>query len=62
MKAHVIRELKDELLKDPSLDIGYFEGCQSSKVWLVSAKDLDSMYHKAKNGGELSLWGTKFAV
>lgn len=56
MKAHVIRELKDELPKDPSLDIGYFEGRQSSKVWLVSAKDLDSMYRKAKNGSELSLW------
>ena len=56
MKAHVITGLKDELPQDPSLDIGYFEGRQSSKVWLVSAKNLDSMYRKAKNGSELLLW------
>ena len=45
----------DELPQDPSLDIRYLEGHQSSKIWLVSAKDLDFMYRKGKNGGELLL-------
>ncbi len=56
MKAQVIRELRDELPKDPTVDVRYFEGRQSSKIRLVSDKDLESMYHKAKNGSEIFLW------
>ncbi len=56
MKAQVIRELRDELPKYPTVDVGYFEGRQSSKIWLVSDKDLESMYHKAKNGSEIFIW------
>ncbi len=56
MKTQITQELKDALPKDCSVDVGYFEGRQSSKVWLVSVKDLQLMYHKAKAGGEISLW------
>ena len=36
--------------------MGYFDGRQSAKVWLVSAKDLKVMYEKANSSCEISLW------
>ena len=45
--------LKDELpKKQTDLEVGYYEGCQSAKVWIASLKDLDS----TKNGCEIMLW------
>ena len=55
MKEKISEELGDELLHS-SVDVGYFDGRQSVKVWLVSAKDLDVMYEKAKTSGEIFLW------
>lgn len=56
LKAQIFQELADELPKDASADVGYFEGKQSSKIWIVSIKDLDSMYQKAKNENDFFLW------
>ncbi len=60
LKAQIFKALRDELPKDPTADVGYFEGRQSSKVWLVSDKDLESMYRKAKSGSEIFLWVQSF--
>ena len=35
-------ELKDELSSD--IEVGYYQGRQSCKVWLVTDKDLEAMY------------------
>lgn len=57
LTRHVTKELKDALPKDCSVDVGYFEGRQSCKIWLVSEKDLQLMYQKsASKDGEISLW------
>ena len=34
-------ELKDELSSD--VEVRYYEGCQSCKVWLVTDKDLGNV-------------------
>lgn len=56
LKAQLTTELRDELPRNESLDVGYFDGRQSLKMWLVSAKDLEGMYEKAKNSCEIFLW------
>lgn len=53
LKDYVTRELKEELPIDSTIDVGYFDGRQSSRVWLVSTKDLESMY---KGTNEIFLW------
>ncbi len=45
LKTQIDTELGDEL-PNSSVDVGYFDGHQSAKVWLVSAKDLKVMYEK----------------
>ena len=36
--------------------VGYCEGSQQAKVWLVTADDLDSMYVRYQKGGPITLW------
>lgn len=39
-----------------NFNVGYFEGQQHLKVWLVTADDLNSMYLKCSRGGDIVLW------
>lgn len=57
MKEHILKELNDEFPENPSsIDIGYYDGRQSSKIWLVSNdQDLCQMYRSSKQR-EVSLW------
>lgn len=48
LKDHIRRELCSEFHLHTPLDVGYFEGRQSQKVWIVSEKDIDGMYSKFK--------------
>lgn len=36
--------------------MGYFETRQSTKIWIISPKDLDAMYEKTGSGTEIYLW------
>ena len=56
MKQKNCDELRDEIPHFSTIDVGYFEGRQSLKVWIVSEKDLDAMYQKSKAGSEILLW------
>lgn len=53
LKSVIIFELEDELPDDSKMDVGYYESRQ--KVWIVSRRDLDVMYDKAKDG-EIVFW------
>ena len=46
----------DEITENANVDVGYFEGRQSAKRWLVSNEDLQQMYQKFKPGSEVALW------
>ena len=37
------------------MEIGYYDGRQSAKIWLISTSDIQHMYSVSKNG-EVSLW------
>ena len=54
LKGQVHEELKD-IPVDSIADVGYFEGRQSSKIWLVTDKDVVSMYQKVKKDSEIFL-------
>jgi hypothetical protein len=53
LKDHVCKELRS-VPRRTLLDVGYFEGRQSQKVWIVSEKYLDAMYSKPDS--EILLW------
>ena len=36
--------------------VGYFDGSQQAKTWLVTSDDLQTMYKKHSKGGNISLW------
>lgn len=36
--------------------VGYYEGSQQVKIWLVGPEDLKTMYQKYPNGGSITLW------
>ena len=46
MKHAIARELSDEIqdINDMDFDIGYFEGKNSTKQWLVSSEDLTDVF------------------
>ena len=51
MKNKIKKELREEIYGD----IGYFEGKQSTKRWIMEDEDLSQMYMR-HNGGEIYLW------
>ena len=61
VKQQIIKELSDILPPSQSpdlIEVGYFEGRQSTKIVIVSSKDLDAMYEKLtiKKSSEVFLW------
>lgn len=52
---HMKKILSEELVEDISV-IGYFEGKQHTKRWLVSEDDLQRMYLKFNGREEIFLW------
>ncbi|SMN02569.1 hypothetical protein SPONN_1314 [uncultured Candidatus Thioglobus sp.] len=61
MKKQITDELVDEIPDNPVLEVGYYEGRQSSKIWLLSNEDLKYMYD-SKQGSEISLWAESKCV
>ena len=55
LRAKLIEELKKHVPDSVTFNVGYFEGQQHSKVWLVSCDDLDAMYAKYPRG-QITLW------
>lgn len=53
MREKIMHELKEEIVGD----IGYYEGRQSTKRWLLDDEDIHQMYSKhMHSGGEIYLW------
>ena len=63
-KFKSVRELRMRLIDDFSehvpntvdFTIGYFDGSQQAKTWLVSSDDLETMYQKYPKGGNIMFW------
>ena len=49
-------EFQEHVPTTATFDVGYFEGKQQSKIWLVTSDDLHKMYELHPKGGEVLLW------
>ena len=54
VKKTIIKELCDNCGDDMKVDVRYFQGHQSAKIWLISNEDMRHMYSVSK--GEVSMW------
>ena len=55
LRAKIIDQFQDLVPNTLDFNVGYFEGRQQSKMWLVTKEDLDSMYMKHPSG-DLTFW------
>ena len=55
LRAKIIDQFQDSVPNTLDFNVGYFEGRQQSKMWLVTKEDLDSMYTKHPNG-DFTFW------
>ena len=56
LRVRLIDELKEHVPSTTSFDVGYFEGKQQSKIWLVTSEDIKKLYDLHPKGGEVLLW------
>ena len=55
LRAKLVEEFKEQVPNSLTFNVGYFEGQQHSKSWLVSRDDLNAMYAKYPRG-DITLW------
>ena len=56
LKQLLIREFKDLVPSTTDFEVGFMEGSQQAKVWLVNKEDLLTMYQVYKSGSNITLW------
>ena len=52
----LIEEFGDQVPSQLDFSVGYYDGNQQAKTWLVTKDDLDALYTKYPNGGNVALW------
>ena len=55
MRVKLIDELGDQVPDKVDFNVGYYEGKQQAKIWLVSREDLEMMYSNHSKG-DITLW------
>jgi hypothetical protein len=55
MRVKLIENFKQQVPDSVTYEAGYYEGQKHAKVWLVTDDDVDGMYDKYPNGGEITL-------
>ena len=55
LRLQLIEAFSDQVPNTVDFSVGYYEGSQQSKVWLVTADDLKKMYESIKRG-HITLW------
>ena len=56
MKMMLMEEFGDNVPGQLDFSVGYYDGSQQAKTWPVAKNDLDTMYKKFPNGGNITLW------
>ena len=56
LRSALYHELEDEISDNDEYSLGYFEGKQQKKKWLVSSSDIDAMYGYFEGKPRISLW------
>ena len=55
IRVKLIDELGDQVPDKVDFNVGYYEGRQQAKIWLVSREDLEMMYSNHSKG-DITLW------
>ena len=55
LRMKIVEEFKDVVPDSLNLSVGYFEGQNHSKIWLVTKEDFSTMYGRYPKG-EITLW------
>ena len=55
IRVKLIDELGDQVPEKVDFNVGYYEGKQQAKIWLVSKEDLEMMYSNHSKG-DIILW------
>ena len=56
LRVKLIEAFQEGVPKTIDFNVGYHEGSQQAKVWLVVPDDLKRMYQKYPHGGSVTLW------
>ena len=56
LRVRLMDEFEEHVPSTATFDVGYFEGKQQSKIWLVTPEDLKKLYELHPKGGEVLLW------
>ena len=56
LKARLVESFPEDLPDNLNFQVGYFQGKQGAKRWIVEPRDLEKMYTVFKNGTEIHLW------
>ena len=56
LRSKLVNDFVENIPSSEDFTVGYYDGSQHSKMWLVTADDLHSMYTKYPKGGNIVLW------
>ena len=56
LRTKLREEFKEQVSSTVDFNVGYCDGSQQARVWLVTPDDLDCMYLRYKKGGPVTLW------
>ena len=56
LRVKLIETFKERVPNTLDFNVGYYEGSQQAKIWLVTAEDLKTFYQKFAKGGQVTLW------
>ena len=56
LRVKLIEAFKDRVPSTLDSNVGYYEGSQQAKIWLVTTDDLKTLYQKFSSGGQITLW------
>ena len=56
LRVKLIEAFKDRVPSTLDFNVGYYEGSQQAKIWLVTSDDLKTLYQRFSGGGQITLW------
>ena len=56
LRIKLIKSFKENVPNTVDFNVGYYEGSQQAKVWLVVPDDLKKMYERYAQGGAITQW------
>ena len=56
LRVKLINEFKEQVPDSIEFNVGYYDGSQQAKMWLVNSDDIKMMYQRVPNGGSVTLW------